>query len=254
MKRAFNYTGRVDLPNNLISIHLKEGVNGAPPSFIAQLGDLMSLGLPGHAAVYVEPYVGGSSAMRFSFGTLNDLVTPASTAMDELDSGDRILFNLKIVDETSTVGKVLASCRGISPRHHADIDGAEPLLPLRPADLEEELWRLSDTEPSGPEVVVNNRVPGLADQLKTNPLVQGLVIPSALRSIVPTLFTDDPPSWAANWRVLCQSLVGEPVDWELDTDVDDEEVQQIVDVVVRRFLANQKYASRLITVEGGMDA
>lgn len=253
MRRTFNYTGRKTIPQGCVSIHLQRPKDGGSPTFAAHFTDLDGLGIPRDAAIYVEPYVGGSSTMRFAFGTVGAPSTPANVTLDELDAGGRILFRIKVVDESGTVGRLLASSLEIAAREEADEQGRKPLLPLRHADLEQELWKLSVREEEGPELLVNNRVPGLADRIKSDPTIQGLVLPNLLRSVVRHLFNDDLPEWAADWRIVATKAHGESIDWELNTEDDGDEIEQIVERVVRKFVADQRYAAKAAEQAGGSD-
>jgi hypothetical protein len=97
----------------------------------------------------------------------------------------------------------------------------------------------------GPELLVSNRVPGLADRIKTDATLQGLVLPYALRLVVRRLFEDDDEaSWAIDWRALGDQVVGEPVEWTLNPQEDEEEVDRVVELIVRKFVSAQSYATR----------
>jgi hypothetical protein len=100
MKRRINSTDRKSINRELISIRLIEPeIPSQPRSFTAELGGLAELSVPRMARVYVEPYVtGSSSSMRFDFGAVGGIVTPADTTLADLDRDGRILFRIKIVD------------------------------------------------------------------------------------------------------------------------------------------------------------
>lgn len=246
MKRTFNYTGRRSIPKRCVSIRLRPPSDGRrDPSFSASFEDLTALGLPPEATIYVEPYVSGGAAMRFAFGTVGAPVAPANTVLDELDAGGRILFRVKVVDERTAVGRILASVSEVTARDETEDDGRKPILPLRHTDLGENLWDLNIVESSGPELLVSNRVPELADRIKSDPLMQGMVLPHALRTIVRHLLSDDDESeWRVDWRILAERVNGEPIDWELDPEDEGDEVDRLIERIVRKFVEWQRYASR----------
>lgn len=245
MKRTFNYTGRKEIPKGHITVRLQEAAGAKPSQFSVQFGDLAKLGLPANASVFVEAYVPGGSVMRFPFGTVGQLRSPASTSLDEMDVGGRILFRVKVVDPAAPTGRLLGTLAEVAPRDESDSDGRKPLLPLRHADIGEELWILRFLAADGPELHVSNRVPGLADRIKSDPILQGLVLPQALRTIVHRLYEDDgDATWTAEWREMAESVVSEPVDWSLDPVNDHEEVAEAVERIVRKFVDGRQYATR----------
>src|SRR5580658_6391981 len=175
MKRTINSTGRKKLPQDAVAIRMREPAEGGARSFTAHFPGLESLNLPGDARIYVEPYVAQSS-MRFAFGTVGLPESPTDTLIREVDEG-RVLFRVKIVDEAGGTGKILASVNELSPRGQEDDNSRKSLLPIRQTDLGEELWQLDIRRDKGPELCVTNRVPGLADRVPTDPLVQGMILP-----------------------------------------------------------------------------
>jgi hypothetical protein len=52
---------------------------------------------------------------------------------------------------------------------------ARALLPMRETDIGNELWRIEVDYRTGPVRLVNNRVSGLAAQIRNVPLFQGLI-------------------------------------------------------------------------------
>lgn len=255
MKRSFNYTGRKAIPRGSVTFHLQQATDKKDaPSFSANLSGLSSLGLPTDAAVYVEPYVGGSSAMRFSFGTIGEMRAPVTTRLDELDAGGRILFRVKVVDERAAVGRLLAEVSAIAPRDEDDEAGRKPLLPLRHEDLEQELWKLVVTDAGGPELLVNNRIPGLADQLKSSALLQGLVIPAALRIVASFLFSSEEQEWAGEWRAFMEDLHGEAIEWDSLEASGEEDRNPFIENMIRKFATKHAFADRVRLPEQSTDA
>lgn len=250
MKRTINSTGRRRFAQYLVSVRLNEPAGGLPRSFTVHFGDLTAAGFPPDARIYVEPYV-ASSSERFSFGTVAGVTAPADTELSELDEGGAVLFRVKLVDETADVGKILASADGVAPRGKDSPDGRKSLLPIRHTNLGEELWQLQVDRDRGPELCVNNRVPGLADQVTADPLIQGLVLPGVLRRIVQAVLdSDDEAEWVEDWKVFCTRLIGEDIDWDMDSEENEQEIDELVRRVGQRFVEAQRYTTRVRTARG----
>src|SRR5262245_27829089 len=187
MRRRINSTGRKGISRGLVAIRLIE-----PPaptllrSFAADLSGLETLDLPLDARVYLEAYVTGSSSlMRFDFGSLGAITAPGDTTLSDLDAGGRILFRIKVVDESGDVGKILASANALRPLDEKiSDDERKAILPVASDDLGEGVWRLEFQTPERPVLVVNNRVPGLMYRIKTEPLLQGAIVPAAIGLIL----------------------------------------------------------------------
>ncbi len=250
MKRTINSTGRRRFAHHLVSVRLNEPAGGLPRSFTVHFGDLAAAGFPPDARIYVEPYV-ASSSERFSFGTVATVTTPADTELSELDEGGAVLFRVKLVDETADVGKILAPVDGVAPRGQENPDGRRSLLPIRHTNLGEELWRLQIDRDRGPELCVNNRVPGLADQVTSDPLVQGLVLPSVLGHVVQAVLdSDDEAEWVEDWKIFCARLIGEDIDWDINTEEDEQQIDELVKRIVQRFVESQRYTTRVRSARG----
>jgi hypothetical protein len=243
MRRTFNSTGRKRFPQTLVNLRLVEHGGSEPRSFTAHFSDLSKLELPGDAKVYVEPYAGSSSA-RFDFGTVSRIRTPDDTRLTEIDEGAGVLFRVKIVDESGDIGKILSAANGIAARDQNNDGGRKPLLPIRHTDLGEELWQLEIGRDSGPHLLVNNRVPGLADLIVSNNINQGLVLPAAIRQVIRELLqSDEELEWIGDWKQYCETLVGESIDWDIDPELQDEEVDELVKRVTRKFVDSKRYGS-----------
>lgn len=243
MKRTLNWTGRKTIPLEKVLVRVIEASNGSPSSFSAELTDLQGLGLPPDARVYVEPYV-GTSSMRFDFGTVSAPTIPTDTSMTEIDAGSLPLFRVRVVDETADVGKILAAADGIRPSNEVEDDDRKSLLPVAYRDLGEGIWDL-DLEPGArPLLVLNNRIPELADRIRTDHPFQGAVVAHAVRRILEKLFLDDEHrdgDWVKDWHEFAADLrEGVP----LDDDGEESEKQAAINDVVQRFIVRTKWVSQ----------
>lgn len=249
MKRRFNSTGRKHIPSSVVNIRLVHPDDPRDPvSFDVDLSKLKTLGLPNIAKVYVEPYVTGSSSiMRFPFGTIDSIVVPADRTLSELDAGGRIVFRIKVVDESETLGRILAASNAIRPLDdRVSQDQQRSILPVETRDLGEAVWRLDMQDVDRPTLVLNSRIGGLLDRIKNDPFVQGAIVPHAVRQILIAILdperadvTDDTP-WVQDWKVWIAAMLGTPLDEDLDADL----VEQRADDIVNRFVERWRFASR----------
>ncbi|MCZ7657711.1 MAG: hypothetical protein M5U07_07555 [Xanthobacteraceae bacterium] len=250
MKRRINSTGRKPIGRDLISIRLIEPDSpNEPRSFTANLENLSSIGVPPQARIYIEPYVtGSSSVMRFAFGTVGAPVTPADTSLADLDQGGRILFRIRVVDESADVGKILAAANALRPVDEKIAeDQKRAILPVASDNLEELVWELDFRDTARPQLVLNNRVPGLMDRIKTDPLLQGAIVPAAVRQILEHVLDagkgqyDDDLDWVQDWKRWASNVLGRDVDEEKS---DPDEIQALVDEIIRAFAEGVRFVSK----------
>lgn len=244
MKKRINSTGRKKLDSERIDIRINKVEEESNPTFSATL-DLSSIPeLNPNAKVYVEPYV-RSSLMRFDFGTVGAPKSPVDTALTELDSSESFLFRVKVVDESGTVGRILAHANGIRPRDPND-DGTnrKSLLPLVTKDLGERIWSLGYHPDAGPVLQISSKVAGLSAKLKSDPLLQGAIYPMAFREVLLRLTDEDGPDtdleWFQNWSAFIKALTGYDL---VEDDIDDER-ESFIDDAVRAFTKVHSFATK----------
>jgi hypothetical protein len=246
MSFRINFTGRKRILREDIRIKVVDPGNGLPPAFSADIRLAPELSLDPTARVYVEPYV-GSSSMRFSFGTVAKISPPESCVLSDIDAGASILFRVKVVDESTEVGRILAAANGIKPESDADGDDRKPLLPLRTVDLGDEIWRLEIDKDGGPTLTVNSRIADLADRMRTDAFLQGAVYPEIVRQMVRAAFADedsdagDDDGWISDWRTWLVEQVGREI--TEDEVSDDEELAALANEVAAAFAKKQRYAT-----------
>jgi len=243
-----NSTGRKRIHREHVRIRLTEFGGGHPPSFTADIQLPEDLKLDPSAKIYVEPYV-KTSSMRFDFGTVGQMTPPVDCVLSDIDAGATVLFRVKVVDETEEVGRILASANGIRPQDDADGDDRRPLLPVRSANLGEEIWQLEIDREAGPTLIVNSRVPDLIETLKRDAYLQGIIYPEVVRRLVREVFGADTgyeedEDWVMDWKVWFASQVGREIA-EGETD-DNEAVELLADEVAASFASKNRFASTLI--------
>src|SRR5574338_1140494 len=113
MIRKFNFTGRRRLKRECISVSLL-GTDGSSMPRIDANFDLSGLQCPVTARVYVEAYR-ASAYKRFDCGTVAATAMPVDTSVEDVASGADLRFRVKIVDESNSIGRLLAVADNIRP-------------------------------------------------------------------------------------------------------------------------------------------
>jgi len=141
--------------------------------------------------------------MRFECGTVRDVSVPERMVLSEIDKGGAVRFRVLIIAADET-GRILAAADGLRPPTPGDGADRQALLPMRESDIGNELWKIEVDYRTGPVFIVNNRISGLAAQIRALPLLQGLILPHAFRAILqnlnPSGESDDDDLWGDNWR------------------------------------------------------
>lgn len=246
MKRTINSTGRKKLTLDQVTIRVEEPVvAGSARRFSAELTGLDDLNLPKDARVYVEPYA-KSSFMRFDYGTVANFRAPAETELVDIDAGSPVLFDIKIVDESENVGRILAAGRAIAPVDSTNgDDNRRSLLPVESRDLGELVWQLDMLPGARPVLVLNSRVPNALVRLKSDPLIQGAILPAAIALILdrlldPECSDTDEEEWVDDWLTWYRAATGT----EPDDEVDPYERRALVLSACRSFAVQQRFATR----------
>jgi hypothetical protein len=182
IQRRFNSTGRTRIPRSHVEINLHEALDaGAFPIASATI-DLAELDLPDSATVELEAYF-RTSSMRFPCGTVAAIAVPSSMVLSEIDRGGAVRFRLLVTDADRT-GRIIAAADGLRPVRDRNSADRQSLLPLRENDLGDQLWKIDVDFRTGSTLLVNGTVPGLASRLREQALLQGLILPHALRMIL----------------------------------------------------------------------
>lgn len=249
MSYRINSTGRKRILREWLRLRIFKVDSGAPPSFTADIQFPSEFTLDPRARVYVEPYV-GSSSMRFDFGTVSRLVHPEACVLTDIDVGANILFRVKVVDESSDVGRILASADGVNAERDSDGDDRKPLLPLRTEDLAEEVWRLSVDKDGGPVLILNNRIPEVSERLMSDALMQGVIYPEVVRQLARLVYAesfgaDEEAEWLNEWKNWFAEQIGRSIEDDELSDVDS--VVILTDVTIPEAFATKRRYASLIT-------
>lgn len=203
MIRKYNYTGRQKISQDRISI--KQDVSGDILSFNADL-KIHDLGLPDHAKVYIEPYF-KSSFMRFDFGSVARIQSPTDTYLIDIPITDRVLYRLKIVDESDEKGLILGFADEIVAKNNINDGNKSPLLPVDFNELNNRVWKL-DFRDEGPVLCANTdgRIEKIREIVAKDQRFLSLVYPEVIRQIALNIasdedfdFTDNGNLWQHKW-------------------------------------------------------
>lgn len=252
MSRRFNYTGRKKLAREFFQIKLQESRDDNPPSFSAHVSIPTQLNLAPDARIYIEAYVGNSS-MRFNFGTVSSVIYPSDCILTELDANTPVLFRVRIVDESESVGRILAAANGIRPEADQDGTNRKTILPLRGLDLGEELWRLVLDKDAGPTLAVNNRIPGLVERIPSDALLMAMLFPEVVRQVVKHIWSleagfDESVQWVDDWKSWLTQQSGREVHQEPIHDED--ALEKLADDIVAAFSQRHTFASKVAQSAG----
>lgn len=202
--------------------------------------------LPPNAKIIVEAHV-GSSRQRFDFGTAGRIVPPSSTSLTDLPPEKVPQFTALAVSDDERDGMLLARGR-TSPRHEDEAAGSSLLVISTQPGMGETLWSLDLPEGDRPQLNLNNQIPDFAHRLRTDPLVQGLVLPAALRQIINHYCTkddDDPESGSieAQWSALAAACAGES--WG-----ESQDRETWLDEAVAGFCRRHRFVHKTLAKEG----
>jgi hypothetical protein len=243
MNRRFNYTGRTRLAHGAVSLRIVEDTAGGAPRFTADVSNLASLGLPVTASIVIEPYVRQSS-MRFEFGSVGAVRIPVDTTLSEIDRGEVPLFRVKVVDTEQRPGRLLAMAAGVQPRDDDDSSERKPILPIKSADLGQQVWKVQVDREQAPMLVINSRIPDLRQRLDEDALLRGAIFPGAIRETLRVMLTaevDENQEWVEDWNDFAADLTGEALP---DGDLTEESLLEAIERVVEAFCEREMWADK----------
>lgn len=206
MIRRYNYTGRKAIDRSDTNVRIEEH----PLRFHAALA-LGDYGLPADAKVFVEAYR-QTNWMRFDFGTVGTVQPPGDLRLSEFDTREGLLFRVRVTATANPEGRLVAEADQISPVHIQETgdETREPLLPIKPADLGDEVFRVDFTD--RPILLINSQF-GDWRALARSPFFVSMALPQALREILTRVLhveeyfeTDDPSNWRARWLKFATTL------------------------------------------------
>jgi hypothetical protein len=203
--RTFNFTNRIRIAREHISIQVDDAKAGGSPVFRTRLA-LDGYEFAASDLVYLEAYR-NTEWQRYELGTIGALKVTASIAMTEFASVEGVRFRLKVVSaEKTTSGDKLI--RGQAENIRPELSGAtESLLPLIPdQSLVTELWRLQLDDHTGPTVHVSvSLVPDRYAFARSSEFLT-LAMPVIVRRILEWAVSEPDFDWAGQWHVHPRAL------------------------------------------------
>ncbi|MCO6051516.1 hypothetical protein NGM99_17160 [Mesorhizobium sp. RP14(2022)] len=241
-KHRINSTGRKRLNLEKVDIRLLTVKHGQPLQATASL-KLEDEGFDDDATVVIEAYH-SSSGMRFDCGTVANLSIPTVMTLDEVDQGGNVLFRVKIID-SKVQGRLIASAERIQPRSDDDEEGRRSLFPIIERDLGSLSWKVDIEGDAAPALVLNSAVPGFKFRILENPLLQGVLLPAALRIVLEKI-AQDPASeegdWKEQWLEYCRHDLGNEDD-PSELSAEDREIW--VFELVERFCESKDFIGKI---------
>ncbi len=237
--RRFNYTERKRIKHADTDLSISQYEMGTS-TFDAHL-DLEAYELPEDARVYVEAYR-LTAWMRFPYGTVGDLEEPADRLLIEFDNPDTVLFRVRVVDQESGRGLMLAKADGIRPElPDYKQDSRISLLTVEPSDsLRHEIFRLDYAEGRRPVLLVNDKIDDWKSVVRS-PAFIAFVLPAVMRQILYRSLVheqdyseEDESDWRNRWVRFAESLPGVPEVPDLsDGEISEEWIDSAVEAFCR---------------------
>ena len=256
MIRRFNSTGRISIASSRVAVTLRrregngrpaprtETAPGTPDAqwlFDLKL-DLGGLGFPSGARVRVEAWR-GNTFQRWDWGSVAAPAEPDESGRVLRDVPETCQFRVSVIAADDS-GLLLGLADKLRPKLPV-----ESLLPLVPADLGSEVWRLDYGD--GDDMVVlqvNNGLPDFSQTVRNDLVFRALVMPQVLRSILErALLVDredpeEPEGRWSPWFGLARSIFpsGEPPN--VSHDAQDDQLARAdrwIDDVVAAFSAEK---------------
>lgn len=251
VKRHINSTGRKRVGHQHVVVTMLPPMPGEPVAVKVELR-LEGLDFPHSASLVIEAYQ-RSTAMRFPCGTFASPAVPERIQLDELDPATPALFRLKVVDQEDHPGLLLGSADRIRPDGDEAPDRRRSLFPIERRELHSEVWKVQIDE-GGPVLLLNYNIPGLTARIQKNPLINGLLLPAALRVVLDTLSRDpgedeEAEGWKTQWYRFLREDLSYPD--EVPNGSDEEEREIWVDGAVRAFCKQNGFVGRIIASMGG---
>ena len=249
MLRRFNYTGRIRLQRDDVRFSLHEEGEGAW-RFDAAI-KLEEYDLPNDAFVSVEAYR-QTTWMRFDFGLVGAQAVPDNRLLHEFDSPEGVLFRVRVTSRGTPEdphGLLLAEADRIPLAATETVeDPRESLLPVIPADLGDELWRVDfDDRPR----LLFNSAAGNYKQIGLDPLFISIVYPAAFREVLGHILHreehndyDDPDDPLSRWLKFAVEVLGAG---EPPTPEEDEAVDEWIDTAIRLFARKHGLLAKFTT-------
>lgn len=204
-----NPTRILDIPQTSVGVQITRNKLGELESIqVQRIDDDVLQSLPATSRVWLIAKA-KFSEIEVDLGTINKLDLPKNISLGELDRTRPLHIRIFAFDPTTK--RILASIERLST-YDAEEGSLQSLLPVEPVDLGERAWRLLAENDARPILQVSNDPTlGLLERLKTEPLVQALILPAALEQVFQHLQEceadgDDAEEWKRRWVRFLESI------------------------------------------------
>jgi hypothetical protein len=249
MIRKFNYTGRKKIRRSDVRIDLLRDDNGKRYFNISL--HLDDLALPSDAHVYVEAYH-RSGYQRYDFGTAGDRKIPTNRKLDNFSESAMPLFRVKVVDRTTSQGRILASMDKVRPENLDELPaGSQSLLFVEYDDLGNKIWQL-DLEGDWPVLKLNQYVDEISLIASSDNRFLSLVYPEVFRQILKRIIIEDEHTdpecdddWPSLWLQLACFLPGVSIPPQISKPDQQEWIEKAVESFCANFHMLEKFNQSL---------
>ena len=212
MIRKFNYTGRKKIKRSCVRIDLLRNEHDTRYFNVAL--NLDDIELPTSAHVFLEAYH-RSGYQRYDFGTVGNRKIPTNRKLDTFSESAMPLFRVKVVDKTSSHGRILASVDKVRPENIDDIPAdSQSLLFVEYDELGNKIWQL-DLEGDWPVLKLNQHVDEISLVASSDNRFLSLVYPEVFRQILKRIIIEDEHTdpqcdddWPSLWLQLACTQPG----------------------------------------------
>jgi hypothetical protein len=242
MRRRINYTGRARIHAEDAAIRISKTEEGIT-YFTAEL-HLNKYDFHSDAIVVVEAYR-QTTWMRFDFGKIGSIAPPKDCALAEFDVPDDIHFRVKVISPGKNRGQLLGLADKIRPSDKDKDTDRIPLLPIKPEDLGDEIWRIDITD--HPRMLINSSL-GDVHSFAKSPQFVTLVSPAAFRQVLTRILQDghrdtgDYEDWQSLWLRFAVNIPGvNKIPAERDTDTEALWIDDAVNAFCRQQRTMEKF-------------
>jgi hypothetical protein len=245
MIRKFNYTKREKI--NITDIRIELIESKPYRSFTANI-TLGDYNFQPNSKIYIEAY-SKAFVMRFFFGEVSNIQTPANTILSELPKDSMVLFKLKVVDESGYNGRIVGFADRIKPCGQDDDKNKKSILLLDfNSTIDPQIFKLTIDNEDLPKLEINNTIPNIREIVRSNRTFHALVFPVVIRQIAERIgfskdeFDRHDGSWQDLWLTYFKESLNCSVELE---GINDDEITHWADEIVSAFCRKEKVKDRL---------
>lgn len=247
MIRKFNYTNRGKISSDSITIILND--DKREKNFEVKL-NLQGYNLPDHAKIYIEAYY-KTNYMRFDFGNISKISPPSTTVLFDFTNTNLIYFRVKVVDETSINGRLLALASGLEPKNLDDEQkNRMSILKVNyDADLGQRLYHLELDEIENLPILEINRKLENSSVLVTSDVFISTIYTSVIQELAVEIINDDvnynedDECWQGYWVKYFKNILGVSSIHPTKND-DDELKKEWIEEIVSSFCNKYRVRTR----------